>query len=82
MKLFHRQTKVCLWRKIVSTINVTSREILLDQNPIPLKAFRHFGELYKENPIINMDSCEDMLSNIPHIITPEDNSTLCKPISK
>jgi len=51
-------------------------------NQVKAAAETHFRNLYKEGTQSNEEETVDFLSNIPSLISPEDNAILCRPTTE
>ena len=51
-------------------------------NQVKAAVETHFRNLYREGTQRNDEEDVDFLSNIPSLISPEDNAILCRPTSE
>jgi hypothetical protein len=79
---FHRQYRARLSRNHIAEIKTRDGQVCKGFSQVKDAAEAHFKNLYKEDTQSSKKETEDLLSNIPHLITPEDNDTLCQPPSE
>eukprot|EP00253_Pinus_taeda_P028806 PITA_28806 len=77
---FHRQYRARLSRNHISEITTTEGQICKVFSQIKEAIERHFSHLYTAGNHANEEETTDLLSNIPLLVSPEDNSVLINPI--
>ena len=73
---FHKQCRVRISQNHISEISSHSGEVVKGISQIKQLVEVHFQNLYKE------DGSSDFLSNIPSLVSEEENDELMKPFSK
>eukprot|EP00253_Pinus_taeda_P031381 PITA_31381 len=79
---FHRQYRARLSRNYIAEIKTATGQTYKGFQQVKETAEIHFQNLY--NPDAQGEEVDDaeFLTHIPSLISPEDNSDLCKPVSK
>jgi exonuclease III len=76
---FHRQYRARLSRNHIAEIKTGDGQVCKGFNQVKAAAESHFKNLYREDILSSEEETADLLSNIPHLISPEDNDSLCQP---
>jgi hypothetical protein len=79
---FHRQYRARLSRNHIAEIKTRDGQVCKGFSQVKDAAEAHFKNLYREDTQSSKEETEDLLSNIPHLITSEDNDSLCQPPSE
>ena len=79
---FHRQYRARLSRNDISEITTTKGQIYKGFTQIKAAREIHFRNLYSAGTQGNEEETYDLLSNIPLLFSPEDNTTLINPFTK
>jgi exonuclease III len=79
---FHRQYRARLSRNHIAEIKIGEGQVCKGYNQVKAAAESHFKNLYSEDTPISEEETADLLSNIPNLISPEDNEQLCQPPSE
>lgn len=75
-EFFHSQAKDRIWRNKVKEITNVDWETVSYFEQIKVAAYKYLERLYKEDNNIDLDLVENMLANIPTLISSEDNEKL------
>ena len=76
---FHRKYRARLSRNHIAEIKTMDGQVCKGFNQVKAVAETHFRNLYREGTQSNEEETADFLSNIPSLISPEDNAILCRP---
>ena len=79
---FHKQCRVRLSQNDISKISFLSGEGVKGISQIKQLAEVHFHNLYREDGSSNSKFTSDFLSNIPSLVSEEENDELMKPFSE
>jgi hypothetical protein len=79
---FHRQYRARLSRNHIAEIKTVDGQVCKGFNQVKAAAESHFRNLYREDIQSNDEEAVDLLSNIPSLISPEDNALLCRPTTE
>eukprot|EP00253_Pinus_taeda_P036265 PITA_36265 len=79
---FHRQYRARISRNHIADIKTAEGQVCKGFNQVKASAETHFRNLYKEGTQSNDEEAVDFLSNIPSLISLEDNTILCIPITE
>eukprot|EP00253_Pinus_taeda_P009869 PITA_09869 len=79
---FHRQYRARLSKNHISEITIAKGQICKGFSQIKEAAESHFRHLYTAGNQGNEEEIADLLSNIPLLVSPEDNSALSNPITE
>eukprot|EP00253_Pinus_taeda_P012047 PITA_12047 len=79
---FHRQYRARLSRNHILEITTVEGQICKGFSQIKEAAERHFKHLYTADTQTNEEETADLLSNIPLLVSTEDNGVLTKPTPK
>ena len=77
--LFHKQYKARLSHNHISKISSSSGESLKGISQLQQAAKVHFKSLFREDGVVNSELTSDFLSNVPSLVSTEDNGELMKP---
>jgi hypothetical protein len=81
-KFFQRQTKARLWRSKVKEITKEDGTKINDFQQIQEEAKTHFEHLLTEEGIVNLSTQEDLLLNIPTVVSQEDNAKINQEVTE
>ena len=79
---FHKQCRVGISQNHISEISSLSGEVVKGISQIKQLAEVHFHNLYREDGSSNSNFTSDFLSNIPCLVSEEENDELMKPFSE
>eukprot|EP00253_Pinus_taeda_P022852 PITA_22852 len=79
---FHRQYRERLSKNHISEITTIEGKICKGFSEIKEATISHFKSLYTAGDQGSEEDIADLLSNIPLLVSPEDNSTLTQPITE
>jgi ribonuclease HI/exonuclease III len=79
---FHRQYRARLSRNHIAEIKTGEGQVCKGFNQVKDAAEAHFRNLYRESTQSSEEETADFLSNIPSLISLEDNAILCRPTTE
>jgi hypothetical protein len=79
---FHRQYRARLSMNHIVEIKTVEGQVCKGFNQVKVAAETHFRNLYREGTQSNDEEAVDFLSNIPSLISVEDNAILYRPTSE
>eukprot|EP00253_Pinus_taeda_P013604 PITA_13604 len=79
---FHRQYRSRLSRNYIAEIKTADGQVCKGYNQVKAVAEAHFQNLCSADAQSNDEETVAFLSNIPNLISPEDNAILCRPITE
>jgi hypothetical protein len=79
---FHRQYRARLSRNHISEIKTAEGQVSKGIIQIKAAADSHFKKLYSDGPQATEEESADFLSNIPHLLSPEDNVVLTREVTE
>jgi len=77
---FHRQYRARLSRNYIAEIKTADGQVCKGYNQVKAVAEAHFQNLYSPDAQSNDEETSAFLSNIPKLISFEENAILCRPI--
>eukprot|EP00253_Pinus_taeda_P008973 PITA_08973 len=79
---FHRQYRARLTRNHIAEIKTPEGSVCNSYHQIKAAAENYFRNLYRKENHSNDEEIVDFMSNIPNLISPEENAELCRPATE
>eukprot|EP00253_Pinus_taeda_P023887 PITA_23887 len=79
---FHRQYRARLTRNHIAEIKTPEGSVCNSYHQIKLAVENYFRNLYRKENHSNDEEIVDFMSNIPNLISPEENAELCRPATE
>eukprot|EP00253_Pinus_taeda_P024895 PITA_24895 len=78
----HKKYRARLSRNYIAEIKTTDGQVCKGYNQVKAAVEAHFQNLYSADAQSNDEEIVAFLSNIPNLISPEENAILCRPITE
>eukprot|EP00253_Pinus_taeda_P011429 PITA_11429 len=79
---FHRQYRARLTRNHIAEIKTPEGSVCNSYHQIKAAAENYFRNLYRKENHSNDEEIVDFMTNIPNLISPEENAELCRPATE